>query len=170
MTKSLAHSAGEDSAAVAIVSAQVLADRMGEIHDMIARRAYELYERRGGAHGRDFEDWIQAEDEIVHPCWHDIRESNEAVILRAEIPSWNRADQLNVSVEPRRLMVSGERDVQTISSEGRKTRTDLRKQRVFRLHELPVEVNPLNATAVLEKGTLTVTMPKVAVDKSRTIT
>jgi len=30
----------------------------------IARRAYELFLDRGGEHGRDLEDWLQAETEI----------------------------------------------------------------------------------------------------------
>ena len=30
----------------------------------IARRAYQLYEARGGEHGRDQEDWFQAEREL----------------------------------------------------------------------------------------------------------
>lgn len=30
----------------------------------VARRAYELYLARGGAHGFDMEDWIQAESEL----------------------------------------------------------------------------------------------------------
>lgn len=33
-------------------------------HDEIARRAYGLYEQRGGGHGRDWEDWLQAELEL----------------------------------------------------------------------------------------------------------
>ena len=33
-------------------------------HDEIARRAYELYEQRGRVHGRDWEDWFQAEGEL----------------------------------------------------------------------------------------------------------
>jgi hypothetical protein len=33
-------------------------------HDEIARRAYGLYEERGGGHGRDWEDWLQAEREL----------------------------------------------------------------------------------------------------------
>jgi hypothetical protein len=32
-------------------------------HD-IAVRAYELFEQRGGAHGHDVEDWLQAEREL----------------------------------------------------------------------------------------------------------
>ncbi len=32
--------------------------------DEIARRAYQIYEARGGAHGRDVDDWLQAEREL----------------------------------------------------------------------------------------------------------
>lgn len=31
--------------------------------ETVARRAYELYEQRGGEHGRDWDDWFQAEQE-----------------------------------------------------------------------------------------------------------
>jgi hypothetical protein len=30
----------------------------------IARRAHELYLRRGGEHGKDVEDWVRAEKEL----------------------------------------------------------------------------------------------------------
>jgi hypothetical protein len=33
--------------------------------DQIRRRAYELYEARGGEEGHDLEDWNQAEAEIL---------------------------------------------------------------------------------------------------------
>jgi hypothetical protein len=34
-------------------------------HDAIARRAYEIYEARGGDHGYDKEDWVMAEQELT---------------------------------------------------------------------------------------------------------
>jgi Protein of unknown function (DUF2934) len=34
-------------------------------HQEIAKRAHELYLARGSAHGRDREDWIQAERELL---------------------------------------------------------------------------------------------------------
>jgi hypothetical protein len=33
-------------------------------HDDIARRAYQLYEQRGGVHGHDLQDWFEAEREL----------------------------------------------------------------------------------------------------------
>jgi Protein of unknown function (DUF2934) len=38
-------------------------DRGGS-RERIAARAYELYLQRGGAHGRETEDWLEAEREI----------------------------------------------------------------------------------------------------------
>ena len=36
--------------------------------DMIRARAYELYENRGREPGRDEEDWLRAEHEILKPA------------------------------------------------------------------------------------------------------
>ena len=32
--------------------------------DAVARRAYEIYQRRGGNHGADIDDWLAAEREL----------------------------------------------------------------------------------------------------------
>ena len=34
--------------------------------DEIARRAYELYEERGGEPGHDMDDWLRAEHDVRH--------------------------------------------------------------------------------------------------------
>ena len=36
-----------------------------EVRELIARRAYELYENRADSLGDEISDWLQAEDEIV---------------------------------------------------------------------------------------------------------
>jgi HSP20 family molecular chaperone IbpA len=160
MKEELAARKPEKNALVKLVPADLLAHRRDEIDRMIAQRAYELFEGRGWLHGHDVADWLQAEDEIVHGCRHDLREFPETIILRAEMPSSYRADQLLVSVQPWRLVVSGGREVDVSYWDGTKTCTEMRSQRVFRAHNLPVEVNPSNATAILRDTTLEVVMPK----------
>lgn len=32
-----------------------------ELRERVAQKAYELYEKRGGIHGRDIADWLEAE-------------------------------------------------------------------------------------------------------------
>ncbi len=53
-----AKSAREQS--VAVVEADIF-DRMNETRSLIAQRAYEIYESRGGSHGSDQDDWLLAE-------------------------------------------------------------------------------------------------------------
>jgi HSP20 family molecular chaperone IbpA len=156
---------GEAGTPVKILSAQVLGDRVNEIHEMIARRAYERFEQRAGEHGQDIEDWVQAESELLHVCRHDLRESAEAIILHAELPGTFSADQLKVSVEPRCLIVSGERDVEVICGDDKPPHTERRPQRIFRVHNLPAEVDPSKATAVLKSKILEIVMPKVSAEK-----
>jgi len=31
------------------------------LHEMIEKKAYEIYKQRGGEHGRDLDDWLEAE-------------------------------------------------------------------------------------------------------------
>ncbi|HEX7127144.1 MAG TPA: DUF2934 domain-containing protein [Thermodesulfobacteriota bacterium] len=57
-----APSAGSASTRGAIDQAPRPAD--GDLHDAIARRAYEIYERDGRPEGRALEHWRQAEAEI----------------------------------------------------------------------------------------------------------
>ena len=38
---------------------------MGSIREMIEKRAYELFLKRGGVHGYHMEDWMQAERESL---------------------------------------------------------------------------------------------------------
>ena len=42
---------------------QLLADE--EVRSRVALRAYEIYESRGGGLGRDLDDWLQAENEVL---------------------------------------------------------------------------------------------------------
>jgi hypothetical protein len=35
-----------------------------ELYDQVARTAYDLFVRRGGVHGHDVDDWIEAERRV----------------------------------------------------------------------------------------------------------
>lgn len=150
----------EKNVVVKLSPAELLDRQREQIDGMIAQRAYELFEGHGCQHGQDVADWLRAEEEVVHPCRHDLRESAEEIILRAAMPNSYSADQLLVSVEPWRLMVSGETEINVGFWDGTKTGTETRTRRIFRAHDLPAKVNPSTATAVLREGTLEVVMPK----------
>lgn len=157
----------EGGMTVKIVPAQVLLNRMQELNQAIARRAYDRFEHRGRQHGRDLEDWLQAESELLQPCRRDLKESDEAIVLRAEVPGSFTPEQFQISVEPRRLMIGAEREVTVTRAVGKGTREELTQQKLLRVHDLPKEVDPASSTATLNGETLEVRMPRVRAGSER---
>jgi HSP20 family protein len=145
---------------VKLVDADILLNRRNELQVTIARRAYELFERRGSTNGHDVDDWIEAEVEVLHPYRHDLKESVDTIVFSAELPSSFTADQLKISVEPRCLTLSGERELDVISGGDEPFHAEKRTQRIFQVEELPADVDPSRAAATLKGEILEIVMPK----------
>lgn len=148
---------------VKLVPAEVLIERGQKIHDLIARRAYEIFEQRGRVHGSDIGDWLWAESELLRPCRHELKELPEAFILKAEMPGGVAAAELELSAEPRRLMISGEGKVEALCVDADGTHSERMPERIFRIHELPGEIDPSRTVANVCGKVLEVVMPKAAV-------
>ena len=144
---------------VKLVEADVSVNRKNEIRDLIARRAYELFESHGHIHGRDINDWIDAESEVLRPCRHELKEAAGALIFFADLPGSFTVDQISVSVEPRRLTISGERKIDVICGGNESAHTEKKTQRIFLIEELPVEVDPSRTATKLDGEILEIVMP-----------
>jgi HSP20 family protein len=135
-------------------------ERMQELHDSIARCAFEAFKSRGKKNGYDFDDWIKAESELLHPVHLDLSESDNAITVRVEVPGFSAQD-LKVRVDGRLVTISGKRE----TSEERKTRKTIYTERcsneVFRQFNLPAEAETAKIQATLEKGVLEFVMPKI---------
>jgi HSP20 family molecular chaperone IbpA len=155
---------GKAAIPVKLVAAGVLLNRKNEIQNVIARRAYELFEQHGRTNGHDIDDWIEAKVEVVRAYRHDLKELADAIVFKAELPCSFTTDQLNVSVEPRRLMLSGETELDVIRGGDTPAHTEKRAQRIFGVEELPVDVDPSRAAANLKGDLLEIVMPRVTFD------
>jgi HSP20 family protein len=138
-----------------------LFDRIQEMSNSIARRAFEIFEGRGRALGRDLEDWLQAESEFLHPVHLDIAESDEALTVRAEVPGFS-AKELEVGVEPHRLTISGKREANEERKSKKTIYTEHCVNQIFRSIDLPSEVDSSKVTATLKDGVLELSVPKAA--------
>jgi hypothetical protein len=49
------------------------------VYDEIARAAYELYEKRGKDHGRNLNDWLEAERTVMKGCAPEIEAGAKVV-------------------------------------------------------------------------------------------
>jgi HSP20 family protein len=151
----------KEAAPIKLLPGSDLFDRVQELSNSIARRAFEIFESRGRALGRDLEDWLRAESEFLHPVHLDLAESGNAFTVRAEVPGFS-AKELEVGVEPHRLTISGKRE----SSDERTSKKMIQKEQcsnqIYRAIDLPVEVDTSKVTATLKNGVLELSMPKAA--------
>lgn len=151
----------EEGIPLKLTSWQELLQLDQELHDLIAQRAFELFQRRGGQHGHDIDDWLQAESEVLHSCRHNLTEFPDSLLIRGEFPGIFAPDQIKVSIEPRRVMVSGEAPMSALYSDGKTTEMRSSVRRVFRAHKLPTEVDPSCSKATLKGEQLEINLPKV---------
>ena len=80
--------------------------KLRELEEAIARRAFELFEGRGCEHGQDLADWVRAESEMLQPLPIKVSEYRDRLAVEAELPGFS-AEEIEVSAEPRRLIISG---------------------------------------------------------------
>jgi len=142
-------------------SGQDFSEREQEIAESITRRAYELFAARGFAHGHDSEDWMRAQSEILMNVPVDIRETDAEIAIVAEVPGFSDED-LNVQVAPRAICISGTRQEKSERNEGTTVYSDRRCDRIFRVLELPSQVDADSADLTLNGGILEIRVPKVA--------
>lgn len=163
--KNLAVKSEEHLTPFKITEFEKILQRMRETQEMISRRAFELFERGGRMFGRDLENWFQAESELLHPVSISMVETDEGLKVEAEVPGF-KAEELDVSVEPRRLTITGKREsAKEEKKKGKMVYSDHRAETILRVIDLPVEVDTEKVTAVLKNGVLEFMLPKAVAAK-----
>ncbi|MGA8621126.1 MAG: Hsp20 family protein [Candidatus Sulfotelmatobacter sp.] len=135
-------------------------ERMRHISDAIGRRAYELFEARGCEHGHDQEDWLRAESELLTPVPAKVVAINEGLTIRAEVPGFAHKD-VEVHVEPRRLIIYAKLRESSEQESGRALPKRSMSGEIFRVLDLPHEINPDKITATVENEVLEITLQKL---------
>lgn len=138
--------------------------RVQEFFDMIARRPFELLSGRTPLFGREMESWFKSEAEIVHPVYVRLFETDEALILKAEVPGFTEKE-LNITVEPMRVTIAGKREQEREIKGEKKEITPVYSEKymnqIYRSVRLPVEVKTEHVKAILRNGILELTLPKL---------
>jgi HSP20 family protein len=134
-------------------------DRIQQIYDSIARRAFEIFDNNGKSLGHDLEDWFRAESELLHPVHLEMAESDDNLTVRAEVPGFS-TNELEISVEPRKLTILGKHETQEESKKGRTIYSERCAKEILRVVHLPAEVDSLKVSAILKDGVLNIDLPK----------
>jgi HSP20 family protein len=146
---------------VPVIQTGDIFDRIEKIYDAIARRAFEIFEDSGRWPGRDLDNWLRAETELLHPMHLELSESEDSLTVQAEVPGFN-ANELDINVEPRQLTVTGKRETKEESKRGRTVYSELCANEILRVIDLPAEVDSSKVNATLKDGILNIEIPKAA--------
>ena len=134
-------------------------ERRRQISAAIARRAYELFEARGFADGRDCEDWFRAEAELLTPISATVVDTDGGFSVRAELPGFTGKD-VEVLAEPRRLIIRASKQETLEQEKGIAVLQGKMSTEAFRAIELPHEIDPDSLAATMEHEVLEVTLAK----------
>lgn len=135
-----------------------------KINELITNRAYELFESSGFTHGHDREHWIRAESEVLLTVPVDITETENQLTVRAEIAGFTEKD-IEVRVVPRSLCITGKRLETWEQKEGNTVYSERRASQIFRVLDLPSQVDPDRVNARLGDGVLEISLAKVGMGK-----
>lgn len=166
MATSLAAQRAEEKL-VPITPVENLMDQINKMSQAITRRAYEIFEGNGRRFGHDLEDWFKAEMDMLHPVRVNVAEAEDSLEVRAEVPGFSEKE-IGVSVEPRRLTITGKREAETRTEE-KKSKTvysEFCSNQILRIVDLPANVDAEKTIATLKNGVLQLTMPKTAKAKA----
>jgi HSP20 family molecular chaperone IbpA len=136
-----------------------------DVFNLIAQRAFEIFESRGRAHGNDRAHWFLAESKLLTPVKFHLSESGEQLTARAEVPGFRR-QEIKVSLEPRRLSLSGKTEPRESPESEKHPHSHRHAEMIYHVIDLPCEVDPPKAKATFNDGRLDVVMPKVVLAKS----
>jgi len=141
-------------------SSEVL-DRIQQTYDAIARRAFEIFNNNGRWLDHGLEDWLRAESELLHPVHLEMKESDDSLTVRAEVPGFN-IKELEINVEPNRLTIVGKHEAQEEKKKAKTIYSERCANEILRVVELPAPVDSSKASATLKDGILSIELPKAA--------
>jgi HSP20 family molecular chaperone IbpA len=136
---------------------------MQEFFDLIARRPFELLGSAPRLFTREMENCFKPEPEVFRPVNLKLHETEEALVIRAEVPGFTEKE-LDVHVEPGRLIITAKKEYK----EEKKELAPLYKEKlnqIYRTVKFPIEIRPEEVKAVLKNGVLELTLPKAEVVK-----
>jgi HSP20 family molecular chaperone IbpA len=129
------------------------------LYQEIGRRAFERFLARGGLHGYDREDWVDAERSLVFAPPAELVEEDTEFLIRIAVPGLE-PNQVRVSVLPHTVIVDGGSVQVSDRQEGNVRFSEFSDQRLLRCLELPAEVRTFTAKATLQDGMLSIRVKK----------
>ncbi len=134
-------------------------EEMKATFDKIRKRAFELFERRGGASGFDVEDWVRAERDLFWVPQVELIETEAEFEIKVGVPGFEAKD-LNITAQPTEILIQGSAEKRQEKTEKGVSYSEFGTKSLYRRFSLTTPIETAAVTANVENGMLTVSAPK----------
>ena len=143
-------------------------DEIDRMQDRIMRRAYEIFSSNGEIFGRDTEDWLQAEQELVWKPAVEFEEKDDEFRLQVAAPGVDPKD-IDIEVTPEDILIKA--DVHHEHKEGGEVYTcEFAHGNLFRSIHLPKKIDPDKVKAEFKNGMMSLKAPVAAEARAKKVT
>ena len=142
-------------AIVPIKKTESIFGELEQMHDRIMKRAFELFDGSGHSLGRDLDDWLAAERELVWRPPVELTEKGDEFSLRIAAPGVDPGN-IDIEVTPEYLLVKAETHHQHSENKGRVHASEFEAGNLFRSIQFPKTINPDKVKVEFENGVLQV--------------
>jgi HSP20 family protein len=144
---------------IAMTQKDSIVDQIEQLHQRIARRAYDLFRGRNDW-GDAFGDWLSAEKELVWNPPVELREKDGAFTIAAALPGVDAKD-ITVDITPQDVVIKAATEHKHTEDKGQVHRCEFTAGQVFRSLSFPKAVDTTKAKAEYQNGMLNITVPIV---------
>jgi len=129
-----------------------------KIDEIIARRAYKIFELRGGMSWHELEDWREAELEVRSRLCVGLTSSADSLLVSCNLARFENGS-VEIWVAPKQMTICGK----AIGNKEKGNKQELQPYQgiVFRVVALPVEIDPSRVVANLKGTFLEIRLPVI---------
>jgi len=150
-------------AEVPVRKSKSIFDEIDRMRDRITRRAYEIFSANGGIFGRDINDWLAAENELVWKPAIELEEKDNEFLLRIAVPGVDPKD-INIEVTAEDILVRADihhehKHEHKEEKKGEVHACEFASGNLFRSIHLPKKIDSEKVKAEFKNGMLTLKAP-----------
>jgi HSP20 family protein len=154
---------------VPIRKSKSIFDEVERMQDRIMRRAYDIFTSNGSPFGRDFEDWMQAERELVWKPAVELTEKDDEFRLELAAPGIDPKN-IDIEVTPEDILIRADVHHEHRKEEGEVYICEFAHGNLFRSVHLPKKIEPEKVKAEFKNGLLTLNAPVAAEARAKKVT
>lgn len=144
-------------------------DELSAMQERVMRRAYDIFSGNGEIFGRDLDDWLRAERELVWKPSIELEEKDNEFRLQIGVPGVDPKD-IDIEVTPEHILIKAETKHEHEEKKGKVHVCEFHSGNLFRAIHLPKRIDPDKVKAEFKNGMLSLKAEIAEAARSKKIT